>query len=246
MRRSATRVFILIGAACAMTVLAQVASAVSYPLLTGTYGTLNGTIQAGRATESMPSDGAEGLIGNTIWAESWNGAVLGGNWKLTCMKLDGPPTLIYDGLVGGNGQRIYATNYSGGSIWLSGTGAWAAGGAPYYTGTLTMFKVTTTKQFVAGTQVGAVDDINFAGMFEGAGQCFAMNIANADLVGMTGSAFLPPPGGVWPAFHGPSDCAAIGSHGNYWSVHDLTLIISGDCLTPDTPATWGRIKSLYR
>jgi len=244
-RRFATPVPILV-AALALFLLAQGASAASYPLLVGTYETLNGTIQAGRATESMPSDGAEGQIGNMIWAESWNGSVLGGNWKLTCLGLAAPPTLLFDGVIGGNGQRIYSTDYAGGSIWLSGTGAWAAGGAPYYTGTLTTFKVTTTKQYVAGMQVGAVDDIQFAGVFEGQGQCFAMNIANAELMGVTGSSNLPPPAGVWPAFHGPSDCSAIGSHGAYWSVHDLTLSISGECATPTGPATWGRIKSLYR
>jgi hypothetical protein len=229
-----------------MVPLAQGALAAGYPLLVGTYETLHGTIQPGRATESMPADGAEGQIGNMIWAESWDGSALGGNWKLTCIQLGAPPTLLYDGVIGGSGQRIYSTTYGGGSIWLSGTGAWAAGGAPYYTGTVTTFSIITTKQFVAGTLVGVVNDINFGGTFEGQGQCFAMNIANSELVGMTGSAYLPPPAGVWPAFHGPVDCSVIGSHGTYWNVHDLTLSISGNCLTPTRPATWGTIKSLYR
>lgn len=245
MRRLVTLILVL-AAACVSLPPAQVAHAAGFPLLAGTYETLSGTIQPGRATESMSADLVFLSVGDMMWAESWNGATLGGNWKLTCMKISGPPTLLFDGVAGGTGQRIYSTAYAGGSIWLSGSGAWAAGGAPYYTGSITMFKVTTTQQYVGGTLVGAVDDINFAGTFEGAGQCFAMDIANAELVGATGSAFLPPPGGIWPAFHGPSDCGAVGSHGSYWSVHDITLVISGDCLTPGAPSTWGRIKSLYR
>jgi hypothetical protein len=193
----------------------------------------------------MPFDGGEGQLGNLIWAESWDGTALGNNWKVTCPQISGPPSLIYDGVVGGTGQRIYVTPYSGGMLWLSGTGAWGAG-APYYTATLTSFTVTATKQYVGGTLVGVVSNINFVGNFEGEEQCFTMDISNAELVGMTGNPFLPPPAGVWPMFHGPSDCAAIGAHGTFWDVHDVTLSILGSCATPSQMSTWGRVKSLYR
>ena len=262
MRRFVTAVLVLV-AVCVALAAAERATATSYPLLVGTYKTLNGTVEGGRATESWPSDGGsgqpgllirtklapadggEGQLGNLIWAESWDGAVLGANWKLTCPQISGPPSLIYDGVVSGNGQRIYVTPYSGGSLWLSGAGAWG-GGAPFYVATLTGFTVTATKQYVGGQLVGVVSNINLMGSFEGEGQCFDMAISNAELVGMTGNPYLPPPSGVWPALHGPADCDLIGAHGTYWNVHDVTLSILGNCTTPGQTSTWGRVKSLYR
>ena len=243
MRRSATLVLIAI-AVCAALDVASVARATSYPLLPGTYKTLSGTIRPGRATECMPFDGGEGQLGNLIWAESWDGSVLANNWTVTCPQISGPAALIYDGVTGGTGQRIYITPYSGGTLWLSGAGAWGAG-APYYTATLNSLTVTATKQYVGGQLVGVVSNINLAGNFDG-GQCFTMAISNAELVGMTGNPSLPPPSGMWPAFHGPSACGLIGAHGTYWDVHDVALSILGDCTTPSETSTWGRIKSLYR
>lgn len=242
MRRSVPLILMVL---CAALCVAELASAAGFPLITGTYKTLFGTVQPGRATESMPADFAEGQLGNMIWAESWDGVVLGANWKVTCPQIAGPATLIYDGVVGGNGQRIYVTPYSGGTLWLAGTGAWG-GGAPYYEAILNAFTVTATKQYVGGALVGVVSNINLSGDFEGEGQCFTMAISNAELVGMTGNPYLPPPPGVWPALHGPSDCALIGAHGTFWDVHDVTLSILGDCTVPSRMSTWGRVKSLYR
>jgi hypothetical protein len=262
MRQHATSILLLIFV-CAVLGVARSASAAGYPLLVGTYKTQNGTVEPGRATESWPSDGGsgepgkllqagsivaaggEGQIGNLIWAESWDGSVLGANWTLTCPQISGPPNLIYDGVVGGNGQRIYSTPYGGGALWLSGAGAWG-GGAPYYLATLTSFTVIATKQYVGGQVVGVVSNINLMGSFEGEGQCFTMAISNAELVGMTGNPYLPPPTSGWPALHGPGECSLIGSHGTYWDVHDVTLSILGSCTTPGQTSTWGRVKSLYR
>jgi hypothetical protein len=251
MRRFVTPLLFL-AVACAALALAQSAGAAGYPLITGTYKTLLGTIEPGRATESMPYDFGEGIDGNMLNAESWNDPVLGGNWKVTCAQKSGPAVLISDVMLGNMRQMTYVTPYSGGLIWLSGTGAWAAGGAPYYEGVLTSFTVTAVKQYVGGQLVRVVSNINFVGEFPGpvgtAPQCFAMDISNAQLIGMTGGApvGLPPPAGTWPVFLGPLDCGLVGAHGTYWTVSDVTLSIIGDCATPTRVSTWGRVKSLYR
>ncbi len=230
-------VLVFVGSLCAMPADAGAP-------LAGTYKTLFGTILTGRATESMPCDGCEGLIGNLIMAESWNGAALGTNWKVSCPQVSAAPTLTYDDVdANGNGQRIYRTNYAGGQLWISGGGAWG-GGDPFYTGPLTRFTVIVTKQFAGGQLVGAVSNINFSGPIDGYQNCFEFDIANAELVGFTPN----PPGeaGPFPPFMGPSDCNVSGAHGTYWDVHDITFTIYGTCVVPNRPSTWGEVKSLYR
>ena len=253
MRRFVTPLLFL-AVACATLVLVLSAQAAAYPLLTGTYktSTIPPTIEPGRATESMPYDFGDGIDGNMLDAESWNDPVLGGNWKVTCAQKSGPAVLTSDVMIGNMRQMTYMTPYSGGLIWLSGTGAWAAGGAPYYEGVLTSFMVTAVKQYVGGQLVRVVSNINFVGEFPGSAgtpvQCFTMDISNAQLIGMTGGdpIGLPPPAGLWPIFLGPLDCGLIGAHGTYWSVSDVTLSILGNCATPTQSSTWGRVKSLYR
>jgi hypothetical protein len=226
------------------------ASAAGYPLLNGTYKTLFGTIDPGRATESMPYDFGEGIDGNMLDAGSWDGALLGANWRVTCAQKSGPAVLLSDITNGNLRQMTYLTPYSGGLIWLSGTGAWAAGGAPFYEGVLTSLAVTAVKQYLDGQLVSVVSNINFVGDFPGPegspAQCFVMDISNAQLVGMTGNPGLPPPAGVWPVFLGPLDCGLTGAHGTYWNVSDVTLSIIGNCTVPTRVTTWGRVKTLYR
>ncbi len=242
MRRKATS-FLL---ACAwVTLLApQAFAAYTNPPLPGTYKTLFGTILTGRATESMPCDLCEGQIGNLIMAESWNGTTLGTNWKISCPQIASLPVKTYDDVdVNGNGQQIYKTNYTGGLLWISGTGAWG-GGDPDYTGPLTKFTVIATKQFAGGQLVGVVSNINLGGPIDHYGSCFEMAISNAELVGATPGPPAEP--GPFPAFMGPSDCYVSGSHGTYWDVHDITFTIYGTCAVPTRPTTWGIIKTLYR
>jgi hypothetical protein len=212
----------------------------------GTYNSTAGDVLAGRATESMPADGAEGLVGNMVAAASWNGTTLGTNWKLTCPEVSEPPGLLYDGVFNGTGQRIYRTNYSGGQLWLAGDGAWA-GGDPYYTSTLSTLTVIATKQYVNGTLTGVKSTINLVGPIDGYTDCVEMVISNAELVGYTPvGIFMSGITGDFPAFQGPSDCAATGEHGTYWTVHDVTLNLLGSCVVSAEQSTWGSVKSLYR
>ena len=212
----------------------------------GTYNSSEGDLLSGRATESMPADGAEGQIGNMIMGASYDGATLGTNWTLSCPQIAQPPVLLYDGVVNGTGQRIYRTDYTGGRLWLAGDGAWA-GGDPYYTSTLSTFTVIATKQYVAGVLTGIKSTINLTGSIDGYTDCVEMAISNAEWVGYTPvGIFMSGITGDFPAFQGPSDCSLDGSHGTYWTVHDVTLNLIGSCVVSAERSTWGSVKSLYR
>ena len=228
---------LLLSLACAT--LAGAAS----PPLPGTYKTLFGSVLPGRATESMPCDTCQGQVGNLITAQSWNGASLGTNWTISCPQVAASPTLTYDGVVGGTGQRIYQTAYSGGRLWLAGSGAWGTGD-PFYTGDITSFTVIAAKQYVAGQLVGVVSNINFTGNIEGYNNCFTLAISNAEFVGATPG--TPALAGAFPPFQGPSDCNVTGTSGTYWDVHDITFSIIGNCVTSTRSSTWGGLKTLYR
>ncbi len=229
-------------AALAMLVIAVTAvdSRAGSPL-PGNYTTLAGTILSGRGSESNPCDGCDGQIGNLLMAESWSGSALGTEWKVSCPQIAAAPVLLLDTVVGGTGQRIYRTSYSGGTMWLSGTGAWAGGDADYL-GTLTAFTTIATVQIVGGAIVGVVSNINLSGDFSGYSDCFSMAITNAAMVGRTPGA-AP---GVWPALMGPTDCAASATHGVWWNVSDVTLSLLGSCATDANSSTWGSLKLLYR
>jgi hypothetical protein len=230
-----------------LALLAPSAFAVDGPI-PGTYKTLTGTIQPGKATESMPADLAEGQLGNMIWAESWNGSVLGSNWKVMCAQIASSPQLVFDNVDGnGNGQRAYRTDYTGGLLWLDGNGAWynAASPAAAYSAAISSFSITVYKQIVGGQPSGAVSNIAISGDIEGYASCFTLAISNAELAGYTPLGY-PPALGPFPLFRGPSDCSTVGNHGTYWNVHDVTLNIIGQCSTPTRSSTWGRIKTLYR
>jgi hypothetical protein len=220
---------------------ALVATAVSDPII-GTYSTLAGTILPGRAAESNPCDGCDGQIGNMIHAESWSGSALGTQWRVECPQIGSAPVLLLDTVVGGNGQRIYRTEYLGGKLWLSNTGSWAPLGDPNYNATLNSFTVITTLQIIGGQIAGAVSNINLSGTFDGSRTCFAMAISNAALIGRTP---MPAPAS-YPGFEGPGNCSLVGTSGSWWTVNDVTFNILGSCATPLRPMTWGQVKSIYR
>ena len=234
---------IVLLAVCSVALLAT--SVFATPPTAGTYKTLFGTILPGKATESMPADLAEGQLGNMIWAESWGASVLGAQWKVMCPQIASAPVLVFDDVDGsGNGQRAWQTQYSGGTLWLSGTAPWGAG-TENYTGPLEQFATTVYKQYVGGQVVGAVTNIRFRGVIDGYTSCYDMAISNAELVGWTPVGFNPL-FGPFPPFHGPADCNVIGNHGTYWNVHDVTLTIIGSCAVDTRSSTWGKLKSLYR
>jgi hypothetical protein len=121
---------------------------------------LIGTFSAGdgRFTESW--NGNQGVVGNTIHAQSWDGATLGLEWKLTCPSIVMTPTIVENTVDGtGTGYIKYKTVYDGGELWLSSTGPW--GDENYTADLLTLgMTVTSTHVFVFNVlQPGIVSDI---------------------------------------------------------------------------------------
>jgi hypothetical protein len=237
MKRMMT-LFVVVLAVCTLCATVAIAG----PPIPGTYVS-PGTFQGGRATESMPCDLCEGVIGNMVTAESWDGVALGLSWKVSCAQISSGPVLLLDTVVAGTGQTIYKTSYSGGTLWLSGTGAWAGGDASY-SGPLDLFEVIATKQYLGGLLAGVVSSINLKGSFDGYTGCFELAITNGAFRGATPDA--PWVSGPFPAFQGPLGCTLSGTHGTYWDVHDVTFSIRGGCVVPARTSTWGSLKSLYR
>jgi hypothetical protein len=236
MIRTATTLVLLLA------VLSVPALAQTNPPIIGTYKTLAGSILPGRATLSSQNAGELNLPGQVIDAESYNGSVLAGQWKVSCAQ-SGASTLLFDGVTSGTGQRIYQTPFTGGTLWLAGGGPWGTGDAQY-TGSFSNFSVTTVQQIVGGQIVGIVANVSFTGMLDNYASCFTMAIANAELVGFAPNAPAEP--GPFPAFLSPYDCNQTVTFGSYWDVHDITFSILGQCAVSAQQPTWGKLKNMYR
>lgn len=204
-----------------------------------------GMISEGRFTESWVG-GGQGQLGNTVFAQSWNGSDLGLEWEVRCPILALPPELLEDTVDEfGNGHLVYRSVYTGGEYWLIGTGAWG-GGDPDYTGYLEHYVHTTTMQIAGGELVGYNTNAQMTGRFYGYQEtCMQLTIANASGVGF---------GGVPPADYPPlkdgatgtcedPDPSVVGEWGIVWSI---TMIIQGCEPTATEETSWGTIKSLYR
>lgn len=196
----------------------------------------------GRISEAWCSGVGMLEPGNTINAMSWDGgsAELGMEWKLWDMTLsaDGA-TLVFDGVSGGNGVRIYQAAYDGGEFWLAGDGAWTSGNTEL-TGTVHDYLVVTTVTYVGGEVAAQVQNISFNGVF---GDCAVENacviefaIANAALVWRSDS------GDAMPADYPGFLCGANG--GELFSTSDITLGIN--CAVATEAHSWSTVKDLYR
>ncbi len=117
------------------------------------YALLNGRISEGWC------NGAPGAPGNTQNAMSWDGATLGTDWMIWGMTINaGGPVLVFDGVSGGNGVRIYQTAYDGGEFILDGSGEWTSGDVDL-NGTIHDYLVVTTVTYSGGAVVAAVSNI---------------------------------------------------------------------------------------
>lgn len=217
-------------------VLGLAASALAGCPDSGYYRTQNGTILPGRVSEAW-CNGGPGQPGNTENAMSW-GADLGSQWKVWGQTIDATGAVEVDNTVdlNGNGHIDYATNYSGGQFWLSGTHTWSLDGQPI-TGALTYFNVATRVQYNDGLAVAANSNVFFDGTIDGCADCMiAYTIANAELV--WSSAFGTPAPADYPALL----CGATA--GEYFDACCITMVITCGGI-PTEPQTWGQIKALY-
>ncbi len=211
---------------------------------------LGGVIQMGHGTESWPenfNDGSWGEIGNTLQAQSWNGATLGAQWEVSCITLCADPVLMNDNLdANQTGYQTWRNEYCGGRLWMNGTGeAWDGGDAEYWAD-IVNFISYTTYQYYEGIIVGTIANINMTAVFDGYDTCMEFVIANATGLGYTdidGDPLgnLPPD---FPAFMN-ANCSETGSRGVWGEISGVTVIITG-CSTSTQETSWSSLKSLYR
>ncbi|MCI0451847.1 MAG: hypothetical protein L0Z51_05570 [Candidatus Latescibacteria bacterium] len=221
----------------AVVLVAGAATVMAGPPLNGTYKSTDGDFDEGREASSWAAGGGFLSTGGVLHAESWDGAALGGDWKIVCPQVVSV-VLIADLVFGGNGSRIYQIDYNGGYVELGGAGPWG-NGDPSYTGTIDTYTEIRTVLYSAGVQVGSVSDHSVGASLQGYTQsCVSWAIGNGVWLGNA-----PVPAG-YPSLLDPA-CNPTATTGHYGDIRDLTLSITG-CAVGTREATWGSVKSLYR
>jgi hypothetical protein len=202
---------------------------------------MGGPMLTGRFSESWVGVGGHGQIGNTVHALSWDGALLGTQWKLQCPHITQGPVLVSDTRDGnGTGEVTYRTVYGGGFFWLSKAGPWGDNTVDYL-GTLDSFIATATYQYVFGQLLGIRSNVTTIGHFDDFAQCFEYTINNAAFLGSTD---MSPQPANYPDF---LDACVSGflTRGGWGSVTQISMRLFG-CQISVEPATWTAAKSLYR
>jgi len=224
-------------------VLLLAGTAFAGPPAAGVYLSMDmpgGTVLTGLFSESWVA--GPGNIGNTVSSASWDGAVLGTQWKLWCPAINAAPTLVADTRDGnGTGEVTYRTTYGGGLFWLSKTGPWGDNTVDY-PGTLDSFIATATYQFVFGQLLGIRSNITTIGQFDDYGDCMQYTINNAAFLGDSTQGPLP---AEYPPFIDSSCATGTMSIGGWGHAHDLAIRILG-CDVPVNGTSWSGAKVLYR
>ncbi len=218
-------------------VLGLAASALAGCPDSGYYRTSNGTMLPGRVSEAWCS-GGPGQPGNAEDAMSWNG-ILGTQWRVWGQAIDAAGAVEVSNTVdvNGNGYIDYATNYTGGQFWLSGTHIWSLDGQPI-TGALSYYNVATRVQYVGGQAVAANSNVFFNGAIDDCDDCLIeYTIANTELI--WSSTFGTPAPADYPALL----CGATA--GELFDACCITMAITCGGVASETE-TWGHIKTLYR
>ena len=190
--------------------------------ITGTYKSpdAGGDFLNGRWSESYVG-GHQGAVGNTINAASWDGSALGTEWTAAGQAISVPPTLVYDSVVNGFGQRVYQTTYDGGLMTLKASGPWNSGSDADYLVDIDTYSHTTTMVLMDNQVVTFITTAFLTGTFQGyAGYEVRFAIGAAMPYGMNASSL--PTG--YPAFLGTSA-------GDYGVVQKITMEIVPEPVT---------------
>jgi hypothetical protein len=221
--------------------------ALAGPPVTGSYVSSDlpgGTFYIGHFSESWTAPTFyAGNPGNTINAESWDGAALGGEWTLHCAAISAPPTFV-DNRIGPPGSEtgtiVYTTDYTGGSLWLGAAGPW---GDEDYDVNVDQFTVVSTHLYVNGVlQPNIVSDVTIFGSFTNYINCMTYTIANAAIYGNTIQV------GPLPAdYPGFTDAACVpGPQTGAWgNTEEITLVIYPTCEVGVEETSWGSVKARY-
>lgn len=215
------------------------ASAYAGPPANGTYKSSSGQFDEGREASSWPGANSFLSVGNVLHAESWDGATLGGDWKVVCpVVID--VSLIFDLVFAGTGQRAYLITYAGGYVELGGAGPWAGGDA-FYTGVIDTYYEVRTLQYAASVLVGSVSDHSVSAHLQGyTASCVTWGIGNGNLLG--NSPASKPAG--YPDYR-DANCNPGPTNGHWGDFRDLTVTVQG-CAVSTQSSSWGAVKSLYR
>ncbi len=214
------------------------ASVYAGPPLNGTYKSSSGAFDEGREASSWAGGGFLGT-GGVLHAESWDGAALGGDWKIVCPQVVAV-TLIADLTFGGNGSKIYQIDYTGGFITLGGAGPWG-NGDPQYNGTIDTYVEIRTVLYSGGIKVASVSDHAVSAHLQGYTQsCMTWGVGNGAWLGESPAA---KPAG-YPTYLDAA-CGNTGTTGHWGDIRDLTISVQG-CAVATKATTWGNVKSLYR
>jgi len=217
------------------------ALALAGPPVVGTYDTidLGGQVLPGHFSESWPAPAYhEGVVGNTINAQSWDGSSLGTQWTLTCPSIMAPPTLTSDTRVAGTGYVKYETHYQNGSFWFASAGPW---GDEDYTAQVDQMVVTSTHMYVGGVLQRVVSDISVFGAFDGYINCMTYTISNAAIVATTQLKGLP---ADYPYFM-YDNCGNGPTTGAWGDVVQATIVIYPSCEVTSEETSWGSLKARY-
>ena len=211
-----------------------------------------GAFNTGYFSESWVDPGTHGQIGNTVNAASWNGTVLGAEWRFWCTSIDVPPQLVDDTRdENGTGEVTWRTHYGAGNFWLSEEGPWSFDNSIDFTGLITSFTTRTTYQYVADVVTGIRSNITAEGLFDNLGgnwtpECVEYTISNAAFFGTTEDGPRP---NEFPPFLDPAACPGDDpglTRGGWGSVTQITLTIRDCGIIPTESASWGKVKSFYR
>jgi hypothetical protein len=203
---------------------------------------LGGPIPVGRYTEGWPMGGSATMAGTTFNAASWDGVSLGTMWRYTCGSLTGDAVLLTNNVdVNGNGNKTWMKTFTGGTIWLSGSGPWG-NGDPEYSGPINSYVEFETVQYSNFQRVAAVTSVQATASFDGYdGMCVAFQVANGTEVGATDLGMMPPMD--YPPFL-LDDCSEGAPEGAWWDMTSITLSINW-CAVDAREQSWGAMKSKF-
>ena len=227
----------------ALMILCPVLALAGAPL-EGSWSTtdLGGPVPLGRYTEGWGAGGGALLAGTVFNAASWDGVTLGGMWSYTCAVEGANAVLIDDSVnIAGFGTKTWKKTFTGGTIWLSGTGPWG-NGDPAYTGSIISYVEFETITYAAFNVIASRTNVQASATIDGyASQCLGFTVGNGAKISDTAGGPAP---ANYPALLTTS-CSPTAPNGAFWDFSQLTLYIA-QCSVGTEDQSWSSLKALFR
>lgn len=190
----------------------------------------------GRISVAWCNGAGANEVGNTVNGMSWDGATLGGTWKMWGMELLSTTLTVDTVDANGSGIRVWHSVFGNGEFWLAQGGPW--GGDGDLTGPIVDSSTDVTVQYFENNIVGATVNMSGSGTFADCGNGCLVDYAfgNAILDWMTGSP------DTMPTDYPPFLCGV--DMGELYTACCGTVSIS--CSVDSDQDQWGAIKSMYR